>query len=248
MREPRSVSAIAVAAALFGAAVLSGCGGGKPAEPGPTTAATGQTAAATSTPTTAAQQPANDQPGQVDAQEFAGRLAKGLADVKSYTVVGEVEVTMGEQAVLSTITMTFDISDRATPKTHLITELPFGSSETITIGDTSYTRASGETMWTRSTSDLAAEGLSAGDLSDVEASFEPGTTVEFIGTESVNGVQTRRYVIGTPDGPLMDYYLDSKNRPVMLTMSQDGATLRFTFSNFNEPVDISAPPASEVVG
>lgn len=250
MRKPSSLMISIATAAVIGAGVLAGCGSGQPsASPTPSPAAnsvattSSSSAPATSQATT--QQPANDQPGPVDSQEFARRIADGLKDIKTYTIDGEATTNADGQTMTSHMTMSFDISDRENVRMHQVIDSPLGSSEMIMIGSTTYARSTGQSMWTRMTDVPTDATASAGDLGDIQSALE-STTVEFVGSETVNGSSARHYTVTAADGAVTNYYLDSKNRPVLATIDSDDVSVRLNFGKINEPVNIQAPPDSEV--
>lgn len=252
MRKPSFLMVSVATAAVLGAGVLTGCGGAKsPASPAPSPASAAASAPASSAPATSqatTQPPANDQPGPVDNQEFARRIADALKDVKTYAIDGKSTVTVDGQTVASSMTMTFDISDRTNIKLHQVMESPTGTSELITIGNTTWIRSGGQTMWTRTTELLNDPTASAADLSTVKGALE-GSTVQFVGSEveQASGRQLRHYTITTADGKVTNYFLDSNDRPVLMTLDQDSVSMELRFGKFNEPVNIQAPPDSEVV-
>ncbi len=95
--------------------------------------------------------------------------------------------------------------------------------------------------------------------------FKAITRLQERGTEEIDGVQTTHYTVdvdtqkalevmgldGTvPQGQMPktlteDVWLDSDNRMRRIRMNMQGFTMDMTYSQWGEPVDISAPPASQ---
>lgn len=101
--------------------------------------------------------------------------------------------------------------------------------------------------------------------------FEAGlSNLTYVGAETINGQQTRHYTVtvdtaaalkamGQSGAALNSYvaqnktlteqvYLDSQQRPVRMSMALPApiGTMQMDFSNWGQPVTISAPPAADV--
>ena len=108
--------------------------------------------------------------------------------------------------------------------------------------------------------------LAAMNPAELSKAFESITTLTPRGTETVDGTPTTHYTVsvdtakasslfGVPagaSGPSLpksisyDVWVDGDNRPVQITLHNPAVTVDLHFSNWGEPVRVTAPPASEV--
>lgn len=106
--------------------------------------------------------------------------------------------------------------------------------------------------------------LNSIDPSRTLAGFEAITKLKAVGQESVGGVETTKYAVSVdtekafaaqgieaPPGPLpdqLDYtvWVDGDNLLRKFVFEQQGAVIEMTFSDWGEPVQIVAPPRSQI--
>lgn len=113
--------------------------------------------------------------------------------------------------------------------------------------------------------------LSSASLGEVSAFLNSAKSVDVKGHETVNGVPTTHYTVVVDVAKLpsnitgksalaasgvntlpLDLYVDKQGRPVQLTeklkvQGQDVST-KLTVTRYNQPVSITAPPASQIGG
>ncbi len=212
--------------ALAAALALTGCGAGGATTPGATTPS------ASSTPTPTAPQPG----ATLEAGAFADRLVAGAS---SFTTMS-VKVVDGKLSASGVM----DQSDPTSPKLKVTMTDGSQSVEIIHVDGVTYGKRTGDAMYTKR-SGTGSESVAPADL--MRKAKGGVTKVTYEGPETIDGVPTDRYLVETTVEGIgtMQVWLDSKDRPVKVSLS--GSTTS-TYSDFDEPVTITAPPASEISG
>lgn len=111
--------------------------------------------------------------------------------------------------------------------------------------------------------------LDASNPANFTAYLEGVTRFDDKGTETVDGVETRHYIVtvdtakmlaanpafkgqdvsslGLPDEVTSEVYVDSANLPIEIVISMGSiANVEAHFSKYGDPVDVKAPPANQV--
>ncbi|MDC5697489.1 LppX_LprAFG lipoprotein [Intrasporangium calvum] len=108
------------------------------------------------------------------------------------------------------------------------------------------------------------KSLQQADPAQLAATYEKAVKdVKFVGAEEVDGEPVQHYEVtmdtkalgdtlpqdakDLPDTVVYDMWLDADNRLRQVVYSVAGAEVEMKMSNYGEPVDISAPPAADVV-
>ena len=147
-----------------------------------------------------------------------------------------------------------DITDRGNPKATVAVGMSggYGQNDAIVIGGVVY-MPNGD-----GTYDQLSPGAMASYF-DVSEWFDQGAvlarqrdaiaTVELVGTEDVEGVQTEHYVVTLQDGTESEYWLDDQRRVVQFSLTvpassdQDSpTTVDGVFTDFGKAVTIEVPP------
>ncbi len=222
-----SVPVRLVAAALAGLLVLAGCGGaGTVTSSAPASAATGPT------------------PGQVLSHtEFVPRFVAGANAVTT----GAFTMAGGSDGGGMRFAGVFDQSDPANRKLRFTVETQDAMVlEVVIVDGVTYTRAEGERFQrTPTPADIATEQLTPGKYAESVA--DDVTGVSYVGKETMAGVETDHYAVttATSSGTVtMHVFLDDRDRPVHAIIG--GGTI--TYTQLDEPVTITAPPADQVEG
>ena len=211
---------------------LVGCGGA-PAEP-----AGAAPSAEVSSPS------AVSEPGAVSAAELAAQIEQALADTGTYVLTQDTVLHEASMQVGWTISV--DTTDPTTRKVRCFME---GGMEMVTIGETSYVRSLLEGVdngiWM-----VLEQEKADGILTSIPLATQilPESSVQDLGPEVVNGIETNHYLVTDAYGSTNDLYLDSEHRPIHgVTRSSIGDTTT-DWSGFGEPMDIAAPDPSLIMG
>lgn len=253
----RPILALGLAAVL----ALTGCGS-QAAAPSASSAA-GSAAVAPASATPAPTKPSYAAGATVDKAEFARTYAGSMQPTTTYRMVVTTTLTMGQKEQNGTLTILTDNSNPNVKKTRT-TGSEFGMDvDTITIGDTTWSKNPGSAKYTKTTTTASPEPLPIGGATDPAAMMDNVQKVTFVGPESVDGVLTSHFQLlmttnipgasATPGEPRpFDVWVDQQGRLVKLAFSyaQSGVSMQLVgvLSGFGEPVDITAPPASQVEG
>lgn len=104
------------------------------------------------------------------------------------------------------------------------------------------------------------------DAASIGRLFTSASQLKELGPANIDGVQTTKYRVtidtskaasglGVPTTELggrvpatlaFDVWLDTEGRPTQISANLSGASMTFTFSKWGEPVNVQAPPASQV--
>lgn len=251
MPKPAKFLIALVSAATLGAAALTGCGGD--AEPtSPDSAAPTVTASDAATQDAPGNRAPSDlQTGEtVDKEQFSDALNEAMADIKSYEAVTKMTVDMGGGTVMDVEgLMQVDATDEANPKIYSkSTNSVSGTSESISIRDTVYMRADGETMWTKQViEDYEEQVKNESGLETTDSMANDAETISYVGESTVNGAPAYKYELTDSAGELMYIHIDADHRMVMFEFGGE-TTMTATYSKFNEKFDITEPPADQVAG
>ncbi len=207
------------------------------------TSSTGDTSASSAAPSSAAAKRSRPAPGStVDAAEFSATLKKTMESITSAKTTIETETN----GATTTMTGVADLKDKAKPMTQTTTESSTGKAEMITVGTTVYTKAPNDTKWKKTTPTT--------DLSSLTASLAlTFSSVTYVGTDTIDGEEVDQYDVEVTLGEMKvpsTLYLDQQGRTRRIVTNVETGVLKgknvTTMSNYNEPVSIKEPPASEV--
>lgn len=186
-------------------------------------------------------EPRPSQTGSVDGRELARKIDEAMASLSTYKQVIEKQLENQSGEYASKTDVTIDQSDPKNVKIKSVSRDAGLESESIMIGDTGYLKDSSG-AWHKQDVPAAPEvkepGAKFGSL------LLQATSVEPAGSETINGIGTKKYALKMADGTA-EIYVDSQNRLVrsVVTISADGGMSdnRMTYGDFNAPVTIEAP-------
>lgn len=209
-----------VALALAGLLALSACG---------SSTGTDSTGSASAEASSAASK-------HIDPDNFAHELIDAMQKTGTFVSDSTSSVDFNGQTITSTVHIEYDMTDPQNMKVHVTSNKDDGQTmETIMIGKTVYMKLPGADKWSSRTAETA-EAAAALTLPE-------DTTATEIGPETINGIETTHYQVMNPIlGSPMDYWIDTKGRPVRTTIE----SINTDYSGFGEPVNIQAPDPSEV--
>lgn len=238
MRKPSKIALSVASAVILGLAALTGCGGADE----PTTGGTPDSTTGTTQPA-GGQITEVDEVGPVDPAVVQERMNDAIMAAGTFKTEASLELTSGDQTVVNNTVTTYDMTDPANTKAH---QVMTGSMEleSIIIGQTMYTKMDDGT-WekTEMVGDAGADPM--GDMQE-------GMTAEYVGIETVDGVETLRYdfKLGTENQMTVQYFLDNEFRPVVHRTDAfgTGEMVETKWSGYGEPVTIEAPPADQIAG
>ncbi|MDO5286602.1 MAG: hypothetical protein Q4G45_07245 [Actinomycetia bacterium] len=147
----------------------------------------------------------------------------------------------------TTLTGVADLKDKAKPMTQSTTESSMGKAEMITVGTTVYTKAPNATKWKKTTTPTT-------DLSSLTAGLAlTFSSVTYVGTDTIDGEEVDQYDAEVTLGEMKvpsKLYLDQQGRTRRIVTNVETGGIKgknvTTISNYDEPVSIKEPPASEV--
>lgn len=199
---------------------------------------------------------------------FAARLTAAQADAGTAHMEGKIAAA-GTGAVTLSADLRLDPQDAAAHMT--MTSPQFGQDiEAILLDETMYLKVPGlppSKPWLKmDLSNAPLPGLGSLDASAVLRGLEGAITLKPLGQEDVSGVDARHYEVtvdakqaiealgGTgsvPAGQLpkrltYDVWVDDQDLVRRISMEISTVSIDMTFSDYGEPVDISAPPAGQI--
>lgn len=250
----------AAATFVLPVALLTACGTTE--TPAPSTNQTSASSDASQTSTAPAAE------GHADKASFIDALKAGSAQLTT----AHVEMVMDADG--ETITMSGDTKiDSQNPAMRMSMDMgPDMTFEMILIDNVLYMQGMpglGADKWTKMavTGDMAKEfekSLQQADPSKMAETYEKAVTdVKFVGEEDVDGESLQHYevtmdpkelgdtlpddVAKLPDTLTYNMWLDDEDRLRQVVYSVAGIEAEIKMSKHGEPVDISAPPASDVI-
>ncbi len=277
MRRPLHSRLLAtVASSALVAAVLTGCGGdasesaADPAAAGSTSAAPSEEASAV-TPTSEAAAPSEagepeesvePEGDEVDVDDFVARIQRGVADTKSAHVTFEIGAPTGAMSGEGDI----DYGTKV-PSMQMSMDLGSQQMQMIIVDEAMYVQSPGTDKWIQF--DLndpnSPIGSDLADQMDPTAStsrmVEALKEVRSLGEDEVDGEPCDSYrmtidgakladgqTAGMPEELTVDVCIDGDDRMrrTQMDLGSSGSYVG-TLTNVNEPVEITAPPADQIV-
>ena len=174
----------------------------------------------------------------VDAAEFSKEIQASQEKITSATI----KIITETKGVTTKQTGATDISDKSRPKAKMDLEIAGKKQQIIIIGSTMYAKKEGDAKWTKTTTkdDFNSSGL----LSKITFS-----KVTYVGPETMDGEQLQHYATEMSIAGITapsDIWVDSQSRIRQSSLTMSGTKTTNKISNFNKPVTITEPPASEV--
>ncbi|HPZ49600.1 MAG TPA: hypothetical protein PLA44_07070 [Propionibacteriaceae bacterium] len=215
-----------------------------------TSAAPSSAAPATSAATSAAPASTAPQSGAtVSVDTFAARMTKAATSFKTAAVDMSIDTAQGGTKAKGVM----DQTDPKNRKMKLAMTISGREMEMILVDGQAYmTSPTAPGKYIKLPSDQVASTVNNLDLAQQINQLKSSiTTVTFVGSENVGGAPADHYqykatASGTPITG--DIWFDARDRPVQAkTALAQGATT-LTYSNFDAPVTITAPPADQIVG
>ncbi|MDR0436412.1 MAG: hypothetical protein LBH11_06615 [Propionibacteriaceae bacterium] len=241
----RNLKALVVAVALT--LTLVGCSSDDPSDP-TTTPVDAPTTAPTTAPTSAVV--TSDAP-RSDVAELAARISAFTGSLRYVKMWVFSSASVGSVLTTVSVDISVDFTDPANPKSQGVMVADGQSLEVINIGTNSWMRyAGGEWQATPGTDLEVTPSDGMGEQYWI-AVFGTGT-VEVVGTETINGIETQHLRVsdceGTAEGATVDsvnVWLDDANRihrAEMMMISQGiPMTTVSEYYDFDVPVEITAP-------
>lgn len=256
-------------AALAALGLLSACSAPAPAAPAP-----GSTAPASSAPATSA--PAASQPATTDVDAFITRMGTAQAGVKTYSMTMDMQTVAQGTEVAMTVEGEVDQSDPANVKMAIDMDMGGMAMKMLQVDGQLYVQMgmTGDS-WMRVPEDQLDQYRQSADASDPLAGLrsvkDSVTGIEELGSEAVDGVPATHYRLTLDGGALdklagggvggeaeeftYDLWVDAagllRRYGMELDLESEGESLPMklsgTVGNYDEPVDITAPPKSKIV-
>lgn len=234
-----SVSRRLVTVAATCALLVTGCSlPGLSTSSGPG-AKTGQSAGASSAGASSPAAKISRRAGEsVDVAEFSKEIK---ASQEKITITTS-EIITETNGVTTKQTKVTDTRDKSRPKAKIDSEVAGKKQQIIIIGSTVYAKKEGDAKWTKTTDN--------DDFNNSELlSKITFSKVTYVGLETMDGEQLQHYATEMSmfgiTGPA-DVWLDSQSRVRRSSSALSGTKITIKMSNFNKPVTITEPPASEV--
>jgi hypothetical protein len=261
-------AAVATAAAVPLALGLAACGGEpkatgyKPSAPATTTAAPKPVVTNTAAPAKPATVAHLNRVTFVSAMTSAIGKQKAWHTVGTVTANGSTLMTMDGIQTTNPVAMSMEMSGAAfqgkTAKIVVIKDIAYLSIPGITPAGKYQKVASG-------LNDQLSELIEGGDPTKIYKSFDKSMVdAKFVRTETIGGQQLDRYAVtvntakalalqgkkipaGLPKTLVYSMWLDKSHLVRRMTFDLNGVSMVMSMTDYNKPVNISAPPASKVV-
>ncbi|TDW89348.1 hypothetical protein EV137_3141 [Kribbella pratensis] len=261
-------AAVATAAAVPLALGLAACGGEpkatgyKPTTPATTTAAPKPAATSTSAPAKPATVVHLNRVTFVPAMTTAVSKQKAWHTVGTVTANGSPLMTMDGVQTTNPVAMSMEMSGAA---------FQGKTAKIVVIGKTAYLSIPGLTPAGKykkvasGLNDQLTELIEGGDPTKIYKSFDKSMVdAKFVRTETIGGQQLDRYAVtvntakalalqgkkvpaGLPKTLTYSMWLDKSHLVRRMTFDLSGVSMVMTMSDYNKPVNITAPPASKIV-
>ncbi len=239
------------AVALTGLLALGACSAAdtKPASSSASASAPVSSAAATPTkPTSTAPAPGST----VAVDTFANRLAKSATSFKTAAVDMTIDGAQGTKAK-----GVMDQTDPQNRKLKLTMTIGAQNVELILVDGTAYMSSpTAPGTYTKIAASQVSQTINNMSPADQIAAMKSSiTSVTMVGSENVGGAAADHYKYqASANGAPMtgEVWIDAKDRPVqaktVVTTNGQSFGTTMTYSNFDAPVTITAPPADKVIG
>ncbi|MGW6201408.1 hypothetical protein ACWF0M_35035 [Kribbella sp. NPDC055110] len=261
-------AAVATAAAVPLALGLAACGGEpkatgyKPSTPATTSAAPKPVATNTVAPPKPATVAHLNRVTFVPAMTSAVSKQKTWHTVGTVTANGSTVMTMDGYQTTNPVAMSMEMAGAAfqgkTAKVILIKNVGYVSIPGVT-------PAGKYKKFTTGLNDQLSELAAGGDPTKIYKSFDKSMVdLKFVRTETIGGQQLDRYAVtvnaakalaaqgkkvpaGMPKTLTYSMWLDKSHLVRRMTFDLSGVSMVMTMSDYNKPVNITAPPASKIV-
>lgn len=213
---------------------------------------------------------------KVNVKSFIEESAAAQKTLKSYKVAYDMTVTTGGSNQVIKGSGSVDQNDAANPKMEMVTEVGPQKMKMVLVGKDAYIQQAAGGKYTKMDLEQLAKasGQDLSKMTDPMASLRESEklikSIEFVGEEQVGSVKTRKYqaVMTMPDtgaaasvapsgGMTLpteipyEYWLAEEGYPVKFEFDLPMGTTRsktsMVMSDFNKPVNVTVPAASEVV-
>jgi len=259
---------VATAAAVPLALGLAACGGEpkatgyKPTTPADTPAASQPVATTTVAPPKPAPVAHLNRATFVSAMTTAVSKQKTWHTVGTITANGSTVMTMDGYQTTNPVAMSMEMAGAA---------FQGKTAKVILIKNTGYVSIPGVTpagkfkKFTTGLNDQLSELVEGGDPTKIYKSFDKSMVdLKFVRTETIGGQQLDRYAVtvnaakalaaqgkkvpaGMPKTLTYSMWLDKSHLVRRMTFDLSGVSMVMTMSDYNKPVNITAPPASKIV-